>query len=293
MKKVGFLGLGNMGLPMACNLLGHGYEILAYDKVAENMDKFAAKGGKRAKNIAHLAKGAQIIISMLPNGKIVKNLMSANDGIFENIAKNSLIIDCSTIDVSTARELSSLAVKKNISFIDAPVSGGVMGAKNANLTFMCGASEEDFLRAKPILSLMGKNIIHAGGAGSGQAVKLCNNMLLGISMIGVSEAFNLADSLGLDRKKFFDIAAISSGQCWSLTSYCPVPEMVDNSPANNDYRAGFSVAMMLKDLLLSQQAASENGVKTPLGQHASELYQAFAKNGYEHLDFSAIIKYLR
>jgi 3-hydroxyisobutyrate dehydrogenase len=293
MKKIGFIGLGNMGLPMATNLIKAGYEVIGFDIEKDNLEKFVTQGGAFADNIAHSIKDAKIIITMLPTGQIVKNIMLDKGGVFENAQQGTLLIDCSTIDVASAREISKKAIKSGFDFVDAPVSGGVMGAEQASLTFMCGGEEKAFKRAKTILINMGKNIIHAGSAGNGQAAKTCNNMLLGISMIGVSEAFNLADALGLERQKLFDIASTASGQCWSLNTYCPVPGPVPKSPANNDYRAGFSTAMMLKDLLLSQDAAKRNNVSTPLGQHASELYQAFNGTGNENLDFSAIIKYLR
>ena len=293
MAKIGFIGLGNMGAPMAVNLVTAGHEVKGYDLSAVNAAELANGGGEIAKNIADAVSDAEVIISMLPAGEHVRAVYLEKDGVFASAKPGSLLIDCSTIDVATSRELAKKAESLGLEMIDAPVSGGIMGAKAATLTFMCGGSEEGFNRAEPVLSQMGKNVILAGGAGGGQAAKVCNNMLLGISMIGVSEAFNLADALGLDRQKLFDIASTASGQCWSMTTYCPVPGPVPTSPANNDYKPGFTVAMMLKDLLLSQDAASSNGITTPLGSHATKLYQAFDDSGNAEVDFSGIIRFLR
>jgi len=293
MSKIAFIGLGNMGGPMAANLVKAGHEVKGFDLVPENLAALAKVGGIAAGTVAETVKDAEIVISMLPAGKHVMAVYSGPDGVLENASAGALLIDCSTIDVATAREIAEKAAKSGFDMLDAPVSGGIMGAQGATLTFMTGASDAAFARAEPILGLMGKNIIHAGGPGNGQAAKVCNNMLLGISMIGVSEAFNLADKLGLDRQKLFDISSTASGQCWSLTTYCPVPGPVETSPANNDYKAGFSVAMMLKDLKLSQDAAASAGVETPLGGHASQLYEAFETAGNGDVDFSGIIKYLR
>jgi len=293
MSKIAFIGLGNMGGPMAANLVKAGHEVKGFDLVPENLAALAKVGGIAAGTVAETVKDAEIVISMLPAGKHVMAVYSGPDGVLENASAGALLIDCSTIDVATAREIAEKAAKSGFDMLDAPVSGGIMGAQGATLTFMTGASDAAFVRAEPILGLMGKNIIHAGGPGNGQAAKVCNNMMLGISMIGVSEAFNLADKLGLDRQKLFDISSTASGQCWSLTTYCPVPGPVETSPANNDYKAGFSVAMMLKDLKLSQDAAASAGVETPLGGHASQLYEAFETAGNGDVDFSGIIKYLR
>lgn len=293
MSKIGFIGLGNMGGPMAVNLVNAGHIVTGFDLVAENVGAFVTAGGTPAKTVSQAVKDAEVVISMLPAGKHVLSVYTGPEGVLENVADGALLIDCSTIDVTTAREIAAQAATSGFDMLDAPVSGGIMGAQGATLTFMTGASDEAFARAEPILAKMGKNIIHAGGPGNGQAAKVCNNMLLGISMIGVSEAFNLADKLGLDRQKLFDISSTASGQCWSLTTYCPVPGPVETSPANNDYQPGFSVAMMLKDLKLSQDAASSAGVETPLGAHATQLYDAFETAGNGDVDFSGIIKYLR
>ncbi len=293
MSKIGFIGLGNMGGPMAANLVKAGHDVKGFDLVAENLATFSGAGGQAVGTVADAVQDAEIVISMLPAGKHVSAVYTGPVGVLENTPAGALLIDCSTIDVTTAREMAEKAAASGFDMLDAPVSGGIMGAQGATLTFMTGASDEAFARAEPVLAQMGKNIIHAGGPGNGQAAKVCNNMLLGISMIGVSEAFNLADKLGLDRQKLFDISSTASGQCWSLTTYCPVPGPVETSPANNDYKAGFSVAMMLKDLKLSQDAANSAGVDTPLGAHATQLYDAFESNGNGDVDFSGIIKYLR
>jgi len=293
MLKVAFIGLGNMGGPMAANLVKAGHDVKGFDLVAENLQNLSQAGGTAAATVTEAVSDAEVVISMLPAGKHVTAVYSGPQGVLENTPAGALLIDCSTIDVTTARDMAQKASDKGFEMLDAPVSGGIMGAQGATLTFMTGASDTAFARAEPILAQMGKNIIHAGGPGNGQAAKVCNNMLLGISMIGVSEAFNLADKLGLDRQKLFDISSTASGQCWSLTTYCPVPGPVATSPANNDYKPGFSVEMMLKDLKLSQDAANSAGVETPLGAHASELYDAFADAGNGNVDFSGIIKYLR
>lgn len=291
--SIGFIGLGNMGAPMALNLIKAGYVVRGYDVVPSNLENLKDAGAEAVTSISAAIKDADIIITMLPAGEHVRAVLTGQDGVFSSAKTGALIIDSSTIDVTTAREMADIAAKNGFDMIDAPVSGGMMGAEAGTLTFMCGGEDGAFKRAKPILEIMGTNIIHAGGAGNGQAAKACNNMLLGISMIGVSEAFNLADALGLDRQKLFDISSTASGQCWSLNTYCPVPGPVPTSPANNDYQPGFSVAMMLKDLKLAQNAAQTNDANTPLGRLATDLYGAFDKAGNSGVDFSGIIKFLR
>lgn len=292
-EKVAFIGLGNMGGPMALNLIKAGYFVRGFDIISTNLDILRTARAKVATSISSAVKNADIIVTMLPAGEHVREVLTGQDGVFSSARKGALIIDSSTIDVSSAREMAELAKDNGFDMIDAPVSGGIMGAKAGTLTFMCGGEDIAFGRARPVLEAMGVNIIHAGGTGNGQAAKACNNMLLAISMIGVSEAFNLADALGLDRQKLFDISSTASGQCWSLNTYCPVPGPVPTSPANNDYRPGFSVAMMLKDLKLAQNAAQSTEANTPLGQLATELYEAFDKAGNSGVDFSGIIKFLR
>ena len=293
MTIVAFIGLGNMGLPMAQNLLKAGHTVQGFDVVAKNLDAAAAAGASAAKTAGDAAAGADIIITMLPSAKIVRDVYEGEGGVLARAAKGALLIDSSTIDVGTARAVAAAAKAKGLDMLDAPVSGGTGGAAAGTLTFMVGGPEAAFQKALPVLQAMGKTIVLAGDAGAGQAAKICNNMLLGISMIAVGEAFALADKLGLDRQKLFDISSKSSGQCWSLTTYCPVPGPVPTSPANRDYQPGFAVDLMLKDLKLAQQAASEVGAATPLGAEAAALYQLFSSAGNGGLDFSGIIKMLQ
>ncbi len=293
MAKIGFIGLGNMGGPMAINLVKAGHSVAGFDIVTANLDEFAAVGGVAATSALEAIADAEVVITMLPAGQHVSAVYGGAGGIVANAATGTLLIDCSTIDVATARDVAATAGDAGLEMLDAPVSGGVVGAEAATLTFMVGGSVPAFARAQPILQDMGKNIIHAGGAGNGQAAKICNNMILGISMIGVSEAFVLAERLGLDHQKLFDISSTASGQCWSLTTYCPVPGPVETSPANRDYAPGFSTDMMLKDLRLAQQAANGTGATTPLGAEAAALYGLFAATGAGGVDFSGIIRFLR
>ena len=291
MARIGFIGLGNMGLPMALNLVKAGHAVTGFDVVAGSLAKLAAAGGTAAPSLA-AAGGAEVVITMLPAGKEVREVYLAVGGVLERSAPGALLIDSSTIDVESARAVASAAQAKGLPMLDAPVSGGVTGAQAGTLTFMVGGGADAFARARPLLEAMGKTIVHAGASGSGQAAKICNNMMLGIAMIGVSEAFLLADKLGLDRQKLFDISSKSSGQCWALTSYCPVPGLVPTSPANRDYQAGFTAAMMVKDLRLAQEAARLAGATTPLGAEAAALYGLFVAHGHGGLDFSGIIRFL-
>ncbi len=293
MTKIAFIGLGNMGGPMAINLLNHGYQVTGFDLSADACARFVAGGGKTFESIGDAVEAAQIAITMLPAGSQVEEVYTGPGGIFAQMPAGALLIDCSTIDVATARSVAAIAEEKGFSMLDAPVSGGVSGAQAATLTFMVGGTTEAFSKAEPVLQIMGKTVVHAGDAGGGQAAKICNNMILGVSMIAVSEAFALADRLGLDRQKLFDISSQSSGQCWSMTTYCPVPGHVPGSPANRDYQPGFTAAMMLKDLRLAQQAASETGSYTPLGAHATEIYTRFCDAGNTGVDFSGIFKSIR
>ena len=290
---IGFIGLGNMGGPMAANLLKAGHAVQGFDLMKDAVSRFVDNGGKALGSLQEVASGADVIVTMLPAGKHVKSVYLGKDGLLAAADTGTLFIDSSTIDVETAREVASAAESAGMSMVDAPVSGGVGGAEAGTLTFMVGGSDEAFAKAKPILEDMGKTIVHAGGAGNGQAAKICNNMILGISMIGVSEAFVLAEKLGLDHQKLFDISSTASGQCWSLTTYCPVPGPVPTSPANKNYQAGFTVAMMLKDLNLAQAAAKASDATTPLGAKAAAIYSKFDANGQGSLDFSGIIKHLR
>jgi 3-hydroxyisobutyrate dehydrogenase len=293
MTKAGFIGLGNMGGPMAANLIKAGFEVTGFDLDPGALDRLAKAGGKPAAAAADTLDGADVVITMLPAGEHVKSVYLGKDGLLDRAAPGTLFIDSSTIDVESARAVAAAADKAGMALIDAPVSGGVGGAEAGTLTFMVGGQDDAFARAQPVLGHMGKNIVHAGGPGNGQAAKICNNMILGVSMIAVSEAFVLAEKLGLDHQKLFDIASTASGQCWSLTSSCPVPGPVPASPANRDYQAGFTAAMMLKDLRLSQAAGSAAGATTPLGALATEIYGQFEQKGKAGLDFSAIISLLR
>lgn len=283
-----FIGLGNMGFPMACNLLSAGFHVTGLDLNSDALSAFREKGGHSASSIDAL-DNADVYITMLQTPEQVKKVYCDSNGLLNHASKGALLIDCSSIDVKTTKELFELSVSKGFERIDAPVSGGVPGATNKTLTIMVGGTPPSFTKAQPILEAMGKNIIHAGDAGCGQAAKICNNMILGISMAAISEAFELGEKLGLKKETLFDISSKSSGQCWSMTSYCPVPGLVDNVPSNNNYQPGFSAAMMLKDLTLSQQAAKDSKALTPLGKKAQELYEAFVEQGSKDLDFSAII----
>jgi 3-hydroxyisobutyrate dehydrogenase len=293
MTTAGFIGLGNMGGPMARNLLKAGYRVRAFDLAPAARDAAKEAGADLVDRAGEAADGAEIVVTMLPAGEHVKRVYLEADGLLARAKRGTLLIDCSTIDVASARHVHDEAAQAGMDFVDAPVSGGVGGATAGTLTFMCGGADRAFARAKPVLEKMGKNIFHAGGPGNGQAAKICNNMLLGISMIGVCEAFVLAEKLGLDHQTLFDISSTASGQCWSLTSYCPVPGPVPTSPANRDYQAGFTAAMMLKDLKLAQNAAAAAGAATPLGANAAALYSMYAAAGHGGADFSGIVRMLR
>jgi 3-hydroxyisobutyrate dehydrogenase len=293
MARIGFIGLGNMGLPMAQNLLKAGHSIRGFDVSKGQVDALVAAGGQAASGVRAAASAADIVITMLPAGAHVREVYLADVGVIAAADAGTLLIDSSTIDVETARAVAAAAVKKGLAMLDAPVSGGVGGAQAGTLTFMVGGSDEAFAHARPVLEKMGKTIVHAGGAGNGQAAKICNNMILGVSMIAVSEAFVLAEKLGLDAQKLFDISSKSSGQCWSMTSYCPVPGPVPTSPANHDYKAGFTAAMMLKDLKLAQDAAKAAGASTPLGADAAKIYAQYVDSGEGPRDFSGVIRFVR
>ncbi len=293
MSRIAFIGLGNMGLPMAQNLLRAGHAVEGFDVGGKAREAAAAAGIAVASSLGAAAAGAEVVITMLPAGPQVRSVYAGHGGVLATARADALLIDCSTIDVETAREVAGLAEARGMAMLDAPVSGGVGGAASGTLTFMVGGSEPAFARAQPILAAMGTTVVHAGGAGTGQAAKICNNMMLGIQMISVCEAMALAERLGLDQQKLFDISARASGQCWSLTTYCPVPGPVPGSPANRDYQPGFTAAMMLKDLKLAQGAAQAVGAATPLGAEAAQLYTLFALAGNEGLDFSAIMKMIQ
>ena len=290
MAKIAFIGLGNMGGPMAANLAKAQHHVVAFDLSEAAVAAAVEKGAHRAASAAEAVKGAEVVVTMLPAGKHVREVYERD--VLPNASKGALLIDCSTIDVDSARHVAALAAKAGLEMVDAPVSGGVGGATAGTLTFMVGGGEASFGLARPILEKMGKNIVHAGASGNGQAAKICNNMILGVSMIAVSEAFMLAKRLGLDAQKMFDVVSTSSGQCWSLINYCPVPGPVPASPANRDYQPGFTAAMMLKDLNLAQQAASAAGASTPLGAEAAQLFSLFVNSGQSATDFSGIVRML-
>jgi len=293
MLKTAFIGLGNMGLPMARNLVAAGYKVTGFDLSQDACEALAGSGGEIAATVTDAVTGAELVVTMLPAGQHVESVYTGEGGVLATASSDTLLIDCSTIDVETARRVAAAAQQAGFDMVDAPVSGGVGGAESAGLTFMTGGTEQAFERAKPVLANMGKNIFHAGRAGNGQVAKICNNMLLGISMIGTCEAFLLAENLGLDGQTLFDIASTASGQCWSMTSYCPVPGPVPTSPANRDYQPGFAAAMMLKDLHLAEAAAQSASSATPLGNASARLYEKMAETGMSGTDFSGIINMLR
>jgi len=290
MTAIAFIGLGNMGGPMAANLAKAKHDVMGFDLVAASREAAAKDGVKIATSAKHAAEFAEAVITMLPAGQ---HVVAVWREVLPSAKKGALFIDCSTVDVTSARTAHALATDAGMASLDAPVSGGVGGAKAATLTFMAGGSAGAFASAKPILEAMGKRIVHCGDAGNGQAAKICNNMILGISMIGVGEAFCLAERLGLSHQALFEVASNSSGQCWSLTTYCPVPGPVPSSPANNDYKPGFAAKLMLKDLRLAQEAALTTGAATPLGAEAAQLYALYEGSGQGDSDFSGIIRLLR
>lgn len=289
-KTIGFIGLGHMGGPMAANLVKAGFNVRGFDLVEASKQAAKANGVQIADNVAQLVQGASVIITMLPAGS---HVLSVWRELAALVAQDTLLIDCSTIDVDSARKAHEMAAEHKLLSIDAPVSGGVVGATAATLTFMAGGEKAAFDKAEPVLAAMGKRIVHCGDSGAGQAAKICNNMILGISMIGVCEAFALGEKLGLSQQALFDVASTSSGQCWALTTNCPVPGPVPASPANRDYQPGFAASLMLKDLKLAQEAAASVGATTPLGAEAAQLYNLFNALGSGREDFSGIIRLLR
>ncbi len=289
MTTVAFIGLGNMGLPMARNLLGADITVKGFDLSADARDQVVASGGSAFENIHDAVDGADVVITMLPSAKIVESVYA---DVMKAAKDGALFIDSSTIDVATARAVADRAKHAGFDMVDAPVSGGVGGAAAGTLAFMVGGSAEAFERAKPVLEPMGAKIVHCGQSGNGQAAKACNNMLLAISMIGVSEAFNLGRALGLDDQTFFDVASNASGQCWSLTTYCPAPGPVPAAPSNNDFQPGFATALMLKDLGIAMDAADDTGANTPLGALARDIYTKMDADGHGGVDFSSVIKHL-
>jgi len=288
--KIAFIGLGNMGGGMAANLVTEGYVVSAFDLSAEALAGAKDNGCATFTSVSEAVVDADAVVSMLPNGKIVAAVYEGD--VIGHAPKGAILIDCSTIDVDTARKVTADATAAGYEMVDAPVSGGIAAAKGGTLTFMVGGSESAFARAEPILASMGKAVIHAGASGAGQAAKICNNMLLGASMIATCETFKLAEKLGLDLQTFYDISSKASGQNWSMTSYCPVPGVGPQSPADNGYQGGFATALMLKDLKLAMEAAASVDADVPMGEKAAAVYDAFDKAGQGGLDFSAIIKTL-
>ena len=286
--RIGFIGLGNMGGGMAANLVKAGHAVQAFDLSAEALARAREAGCTTHDAAADAVADADVVVTMLPNGAIVRTVYA--DAVLGKAPAGALLIDCSTIDVASARDVSGAATAQGYRFVDAPVSGGIAAANAGTLTFMVGGAEDDFAAAQPVLAAMGKAVIHAGGAGAGQAAKICNNMLLGASMVATCETFAMAEKLGLDLQTFFDISSKASGQCWSMTSYCPVPGVGPVTPADNAYQGGFASALMLKDLRLAMQAAGDVGATVPMGEKAEALYAAFVESGKAGLDFSAIIE---
>jgi 3-hydroxyisobutyrate dehydrogenase len=290
MAKIAFLGLGNMGLPMAANLVKAGHAVEGFDLVEAAKAAAAGVGVTIAPSPREAVKDAETVITMLPAGK---HVLASHADFLPFAKKGALVIDCSTIDVESAKRAHEAGKAAGVATLDAPVSGGVGGATAGTLTFMCGGSDEAFARAKPLLEAMGKRVVHCGGVGAGQAAKICNNMILGATMIVTCEAFALAEKLGLSAQALFDVASTASGQSWSMTSYCPVPGPVPASPANRDYKPGFAASLMLKDLKLAQEAAASVGAATPLGAEAAQLYGLFVAAGHGGDDFSGVINFLR
>lgn len=280
--QIGFIGLGNMGGPMAANLVSAGHDVVGFDLTAP-----MPNGVKAGQSAAHAATGAEVVITMLPNGDILRTVASE---VIPAMAKGAVLVDCSTVDVDSAREVAAAAASAGLLSVDAPVSGGIGGASAGTLTFMAGGSADAFTKAEPLFDIMGQKAVHCGAAGAGQAAKICNNMILGITMIGTCEAFALADKLGLDRQKMFDVVSTSSGYSWTMNAYCPAPGVGPTSPADNDYKPGFAAELMLKDLRLSQQAAESADADTPMGQAATALYEAFVEQeDGSGQDFSAML----
>jgi 3-hydroxyisobutyrate dehydrogenase len=290
MTNIAFIGLGNMGGPMAANLVKAGHAVTGFDLSPASCDQARSDGVSIAGSTTDAVRDAEIIVTMLPAGK---HVLSVWADIMPSAKEGALLIDCSTIDVESARKAHGMARERNLLSLDAPVSGGVGGAKGATLTFMAGGAKQAFDRAEPVLSKMGRRVVHCGEAGAGQAAKICNNMILGISMIGVAEAFVLGEKLGLSHQALFDVASTSSGQCWALMNHCPVPDLVPTSAANNGYKPGFAAALMLKDLKLAQEAALSSGASTPLGAEAAQLFALFNGSGHGGDDYSGIINFLR
>ena len=295
MTRIAFIGAGNMGLPMLRNLIGAGHEVRAYDVSPDALAEAVQAGADEAVSLADAVTAAEIVITMLPEGRHVRAVYlgdGGNDGILGHAPGEALLADCSTIDIATAREVAATASESGYEMIDAPVSGGVTGAAAGTLTFMVGGSAAGYERAKPILAAMGRNVAHIGGPGHGQATKICNNMMAGIAIIAASEVFCLGEALGLDSKKLYDVLSTSTGQTWMMDHMHPVPGIVESAPSNRNYASGFKAALMAKDLGLSQSAAADTGTSTPLGANAAALFRILCQNGAGELDCSAVYKLL-
>ena len=292
MAKIGFIGLGNMGLPMARNLLKAGHEVTGYDLSEAALAALAEDGGRKADSPAAAVADADIVVTALPAARHVKGVYCGQGGILDAAKEGTVFIDCSTIDVASAREVIAEAGERGQKMVDSPMSGGIGGATAGTLTFMVGGTDEAFEVAKPALDAMGKNIFHAGGPGAGSAAKICNNMMLAIQMIAVSEGFSLAERLGLDAQKLYDISSTATASCWSLNNYCPAPGPVPTAPSNRGYQPGFSAELMLKDLRIAMEAAQAAGAPTPLGAHATQIYAMMDLAGRSDRDFSGVIEFL-
>jgi 3-hydroxyisobutyrate dehydrogenase len=291
MSTIAFIGLGNMGGGMAANLAKAGHQVMGSDLSEAALARAVEAGCQRCDSIEEAVAQADVVVTMLPNGAIMRDVYE--NRVFGHAPAGSLLLDCSTIDVATARSVAASAAEKGYAMVDAPVSGGIAAANGGTLTFMVGGTDADFAKAQTVLAAMGKAVIHAGAAGNGQAAKICNNMLLGASMVATCETFAMAQKLGLDPQTFYDISSVSSGQNWSMTSYCPLPGVGPKSPADNGYQGGFATGLMLKDLKLAMEAAKSAGASVPMGQRAAELFTAFDAAGNGQVDFSAIIKDLQ
>lgn len=291
MARVAFIGLGNMGGGMAANQVKAGHEVIAFDLAEAALKKAVGQGCSAAGSVAEAVKEAEVVITMLPAGPHVRSVFA--EQVFPNAPKSALLIDCSTIDVDSARAVGKQAAEQSFKFADAPVSGGIMAAEAGTLAFMVGCEDADFPAFEAALTPMARAVLHAGSSGAGQAAKICNNMVLGISMLGVCEAFALAEKLGLAPERFYDIASKSSAQCWSLTTYCPWPGPVEAAPSNRGYEGGFLTALMLKDLKLAQEAAAKAGASTPMGAGAEAMFALFDNLGYGGKDFSAVLQLMR
>lgn len=292
MARIGFIGLGNMGLPMAKNLVVAGHAVRGFDLSTEALGALGEAGGTGVDDAAATVDEAEVVVTALPAAHHVGQVYLGEDGILAKAASNTLFIDCTTLDVSTARAVAEEAEARGQKMVDSPMSGGIGGAQAGTLTFMVGGSPEAFERARPVLETMGRNIFHAGDSGAGAAAKICNNMMLAIQMIAVSEGFNLAARLGLEAQKLYDISSTATARCWSLNDYCPAPGPVESAPSNRDYQAGFSAGLMLKDLRIAMQAAETAGASVPMGAQATQLYALMDLAGQAGKDFSAIIRLL-